>query len=89
MYLMLCLISGAVGGVSLGRLRAPMGRLPATLLGLAGGGAAYGCLALLGAGGTRTGAVDTGVTLTQVGAGVAGGAILVALLGWARRRAGR
>lgn len=87
MYLMLCLISGAAGGATLGAWLSGAGRTLNTGLGLIGGGAAYAALVLLGAGGTLTGAVDLGVTATQAGAGFIGGAGLAALVGRIRRAA--
>ncbi len=85
MYLMLCLISGAVGGVVAGGLRTGPGRLVNTVLGLAGGGAGFFALILLGLGGTATGNVDLGTILTQFGAGFVCGGALVLLSGWLAR----
>jgi hypothetical protein len=84
--LIIQLISGAVGGNVVGALakKLSLGPLGNSIAGILGGGIGGQILGMLGVGATSGGAMDISTILTQIGAGGAGGGVLMAIIGIVR-----
>jgi uncharacterized membrane protein YeaQ/YmgE (transglycosylase-associated protein family) len=81
------LISGAIGGNIAGSLlkKFTLGTLGNSIVGILGGGLGGQLLAMLGAGGTATGALDIGSIISSIAGGGVGGAILMVIIGFIRQ----
>jgi uncharacterized membrane protein YeaQ/YmgE (transglycosylase-associated protein family) len=81
------LISGAIGGNIAGSLlkKFTLGTLGNSIVGILGGGLGGQLLAMLGAGGTATSALDIGSIISSIAGGGVGGAILMVIIGFIRQ----
>ena len=84
--LIIQLLSGAVGGNIVGAIakKLSMGPLLNSILGILGGGIGSQILAMLNLSATSGGTFDLNTILTQIGAGGAGGGLLMAIIGLIR-----
>lgn len=81
------LFSGAIGGNIAGSLlkKFTLGTLGNSIVGILGGGLGGQLLAMLGAGGAATGALDIGSIISSIAGGGVGGAILMVIIGFIRQ----